>query len=90
MSDDFSQYESMRDAGSSPEEVYRAATRDGLDSITRIRLIRAVYSLSLRQAKEVWVRAEDIAESLVVHEAKTAEVIAPIIERRQNPLTSHK
>ena len=84
MNDNFLQYESMRDAGSSPEEVYRAATRDGLDSITRIRLIRAVYSLSLREAKEVWVRAEDVAESLTQHQAKAAEVVSQIIERSQN------
>jgi hypothetical protein len=84
MNDNFLQYESMRDAGSTPEEVYRASTRDGLDSITRIRLIRAVYSMSLRQAKEVWVRAENVAESLAQYQARTAEVISPILERTQN------
>ena len=46
MNDDFSKYEMMRDAGSSPEDVYREAVKNGVDPITRIRLIRAVYSLS--------------------------------------------
>ena len=38
--------------------------QDGLDPIARIRMIRAVYSLSPRQAKEVLLRAEGIATSL--------------------------
>jgi hypothetical protein len=61
--DDFSKYEKMRDAGASAEDVYREAARDGLDTITQIRLIRAVYSLSLGEAKDVFVRAEGLAES---------------------------
>jgi hypothetical protein len=73
VSDDFSKYEMMKDAGSSPEDVYREAGRRGVDPITRIRLIRAVYSLSLVQAKEVVVRAEEWAESLDRHQDKIAE-----------------
>ncbi len=61
--DDFSKYETMRDAGASAEDVYLEAARDGLDNITQIRLIRAVYSLSLGEAKDVFVRAEGLAGS---------------------------
>ncbi len=63
MKDDFSKYEKMRDVGASAEDVYREAARSGLDDITRIRLVRAVYSLSLAEAKDVFVRAEGLAES---------------------------
>ena len=73
MNDDFSKYEMMKGAGSSPEQVYREAVRSGVDPITRIRLIRAVYSLSLGQAKEVIVRAEGEAESLDQYQGKIAE-----------------
>ena len=80
MKDDFSNYESMRDAGSSPEELYQEAVRRGVDAITRIRLLRAVCALSPRQAKEVVVRAEGQAESLNQHQAKIAEDLSEMLE----------
>lgn len=67
MTDDFTKYETMRDAGSSPEELYREAVRSGVEPITRIRLIRTVCALSPGQAKEVVLRAEGEAESLDQH-----------------------
>ncbi len=73
MADDFSKYEAMHSSGSTPEEVYLAAVRDGVDSITRIRLIRAVCSLSPRQAKEVIVRAEGRATSLDQYQSEIAD-----------------
>ena len=73
MSDDYSKYETMKHSGSSPEDVYREASRDGIDPIGRIRLIAAVYSLSPGQAKEVVVRAEGEAESLDRHQDQIAE-----------------
>ncbi|MGC8640260.1 MAG: hypothetical protein ACP5XB_10340 [Isosphaeraceae bacterium] len=42
--DDFTKYELMKAAGSSPENLYREAARSGVDPITRIRLIRIVRS----------------------------------------------
>jgi hypothetical protein len=75
MRDDFSKYQAMRDAGSAPEEVYGEAARDGLDTITLIRLVRVVYSRSLGEAKEVWVRAERLAESRTQHEEVIADAI---------------
>jgi hypothetical protein len=68
----------MRDSGVSPEDVYRKAARHGLDTITRIRLIRTVYSLSPTQAKEVWIRAEGLAESLVEHEGQFVDTVLRI------------
>jgi hypothetical protein len=77
VSDNFSKFETMKNAGSSPEDVYREAVRTGVDAITRIRLIRTVYSFSLRQAKEVVVRAEGAAESLDHYQSKIAEGLSP-------------
>ena len=73
MIDNFTKYDGMRDTGVGPEEVYRVAMQDGIDAITRVRLIRAVYSLSLTQAKEVIVRAEGSASSLDEYQRKIAE-----------------
>lgn len=82
MRDDFSKYKSMRDSGVLPENVYREAARDGLDTITRIRLIRSVYSLSPAQAKEVWVTAEGLAESLDEHQGKFVDTVLRIEKER--------
>jgi len=75
MHDDFSKYEAMRTAGLSAERVYQEAVRDGIDPITRIRLIRKVFTLSLGQAKDVILRAEGAAESSEQLQGKIAEMI---------------
>jgi hypothetical protein len=73
MTDNFGKYELMRDSGSTAEQVYLAAVEDGFDAITRVRLVRAVFALSPRQAKEVIVRAERQAESLDQYQEKIAQ-----------------
>jgi hypothetical protein len=88
MSDDFSKYERMKEAGSAPEDVYREAVKSGVDPITRIRMIRAVYSLSPREAKEVWVRAEGEAESLHEYQGKIADELSKFDLDRPLPTPS--
>jgi hypothetical protein len=82
MSDDFTKYELMKRSGSSPTQVYLESVRDNVDNITRIRLIRSVFSLSMREYKEVWVRAEGIAESLEQHEENIFEILKPILTKK--------
>jgi hypothetical protein len=77
MQDDFSKYESMRRSGASPAQVNLEAVHDNLDRITRIRLIRTVFSLTLGEAKEVLVVSEGWATSLDQH----LETIAQQIEK---------
>lgn len=72
MNDDFSRYEALKVAGVSPEDVYRQATRDEVDAITRIRLIRSVYGLSPAQAKEVVARSNGDGQSLDEQQARIA------------------
>jgi hypothetical protein len=62
--DYFAKYETMKSDGTSAVEVYRAALADGLDPITRIRLLRTVFGLSLAEAKEVTIVASESAKSL--------------------------
>jgi hypothetical protein len=78
----FKKYELMKTAGASPERVFLQAARDGIDPITRIRLIRAVFSLTLGKAKEVVVRVDGEAKSLDEHQANIATAI-------KNGVTSH-
>lgn len=65
----------MRDAGSSAEQVYEQTVQDGIDPITRVQLIRAVFGLSAGQAKEVILRAEGLAKSLDDHQEKIAKTL---------------
>jgi len=50
---EFEKYEAMRLAGRTAAQVYEVAKQEGVDSIARIRLIRAVFGLDLVEAKEV-------------------------------------
>lgn len=49
--DDFTKYEALRDKGATPDAIDRAAQADGVDAITRLRLLRNVCGLSLADAK---------------------------------------
>ena len=73
MSDDFIKYVSMKESGSTVDDVYRTAVNDQVDLITRIRLIRSVFLLSHSAAKEVVVRAGGDSQSLDEHQGKIAK-----------------
>jgi len=73
MNDDFTKYETMRDNGNTPEQVFLAAKCDGKDTITLIRLVRKVFSLSSGEAKDVLLRAENIASSRDEYQGRIAE-----------------
>lgn len=75
MTDDFRRYEAMRDAGADPQAVYRSAKADGLDWVTRIRLIRRLFDLSLVEAKEVGVIADGLAASLEQYQERFIEPV---------------
>ena len=75
MNDDFSKYHQQRRDGATAEQVFRVGAQGGLDLITRIRMIRAVYGLSPMQAKEVMLRAEEIAGSLEEHQQRIANTL---------------
>jgi hypothetical protein len=76
MPDNFTRYDAMRSAGVAAVDVYRAAADDGIDAITRIRLIRIVFALSPGQAKQVMIQAEGQATSLDEYQGKIAEAVS--------------
>ncbi len=63
-----SKYETMREAGASPNEVYLAAKADNFELIERIKILRRVYGMSLEQAKEITVIGDGLADSLDPHQ----------------------
>jgi hypothetical protein len=56
--DDFTKYRRMRDEGADAAAVCRCAVNDGVDPIPRLRMLRAVFGLDLRDAKEVMIAVE--------------------------------
>jgi hypothetical protein len=85
MQDDFSKYESLKSSGASAESVYREAINDGVDAITRIRMIRRVFSLSLRDAKEILVRIEYGAKSLEEHQEQFVSEAQKFVAQQSRP-----
>jgi hypothetical protein len=69
-----------------PTDFYRTAKAQGLSDIACIRLIRHVFHLSLTQAKEVMVVANEYADSLVEHQ----ENIWPVLEKALQELEADK
>lgn len=60
--DEFSKYEQLRLAGKTAAEVYGAAKSDGVDDIRAIRMLRALFGMSLGEAKEAIGVAEAFIE----------------------------
>ena len=56
--DDFKKYREMRESGADTTAVYQQAIADGVDPITVVRMMRAVFALDLAQAKEAIAIAE--------------------------------
>jgi len=69
-------YQTMRDQGKKPEEVYIAAKTDGLGQIAAVKLIRALFDLTLSEAKEISIVADGLARSLSDHQQNLAGNLA--------------
>lgn len=67
--EDFSTYVAMRDHGVHAEEVFRQARHDGCDTVTCLRIVRQVFSLSLSEGKAVMIQA-NTGVALQEHEEK--------------------
>lgn len=74
-------YDAMRAVGRSAVEVCEAALADGLDTFAAIRLLRRLFDLDLRQAKEALVQARGGA-SLSEHEERIAAALEQALRTR--------
>ena len=55
----------MRDSDASPHDVYRAAVADGFRPFPEcIKMLIDVFGVTLARAKEIYLQADGIAESL--------------------------
>ncbi|WP_394838414.1 hypothetical protein LVJ94_16040 [Pendulispora rubella] len=69
---EFAKYVKIREQGFVAADAYRIARVDGLSVIESIRMLRAVFALSLSDAKEVTIVASGTASNIAEHEARIA------------------
>ncbi len=79
--DDLDKYTALRDAGATPEAIYRQIEADEADPIARIRIIRQVFSLTLVEAKELMVRAHG-HESLNAYQSQLIPALKSLMIER--------
>jgi hypothetical protein len=79
----YAPYREMRDAGVPAQEIYRRAVSAGFGEIEAIRLIRVVFNLGLAEAKEVMIRALDLATSLSEYQEQFVEPLRQMLEAEE-------
>lgn len=70
MMDDFQKYKEFADQGATPNDISLAAKAEGGHFIERIKLVRQIFGLSLKEAKEVTIVADGLGTSLDDYQAK--------------------
>ena len=80
MNDDFSEFENMKSKGADANQAYLRSKQLGLDPFAQIRMLRAVFGLTLEQAKEVTVTAGGGSSSLSEHQEKLLPSLKKAIE----------
>ena len=56
--EDINKYELLKSSGCDPRSVYLEARNDGHDLVARVRILRAVFGLTLREAKKIGFEAD--------------------------------
>ena len=79
MTDNFSQYQRMRNDGSSAQDVYLTARANGCDWPTCLRLLRSVFDLDFIQAKEITVVANQLGTSLSEYQGKFVDALEQVL-----------
>ena len=69
----------LHQAGFSPAKADANGKRNGLDWVTRIRLLRLHYGLSLVEAKSIWFNT-DTGRSLSEHQVALAPAILEVAD----------
>lgn len=79
MTKELDEYIAMQVAGANPLAAYQAARSNGIDQIANIRMLRAVYGLSLHEAKIVAVEG-DTGSTYNEHEAALVGVLTKVLD----------
>lgn len=78
--DDFSEYKQLADAGTDAHSVFQKATQNGLNTLECLKMLRAVYNLSFRDAKEVMIQSRGYADNLEEHQHKLSAELQKYID----------
>ena len=75
MQKEFEQYKTMQLQGIKPLDLYLVAIRDGLNYSACIRMLRAIYALSLEEAKIISFQGDTGVEYDSVKEKQAEELL---------------
>lgn len=76
---EFRKYIQMRESGEDALAANSQAKKDGLDTLKRIRMLRAVYNLSLKKAQGV-IFKEDTGKDIENHPSDDKEEYINILD----------
>ena len=80
----FWKYKRMKKKGASPEDIYSAARANGVDQLSCYRILWTVCKLSLRDSKELAIRADGLADSLDEYEESLVEPLRRVLEEEND------
>lgn len=86
---EFEQFRKWKLDGMSAHDAYRRARQMGVTEVDSIRMLRSVFELSLRDAKEVTIVASGTATSLEEHEASVASDVLAVLKLVDGPPAPH-
>ncbi len=82
---DTSKYERMRDAGAGPTEVFHEAVRDGYQTFTPlVNILGQVFGLSFVEAKETYIIARGLADSLDEYQGRIADDLSRYLDETES------
>jgi hypothetical protein len=84
----FAKYEAMQKSGLSPKDVTRVAIEDGFDFAQNLKMLRTVFGLDLVPAKEAWIQAKGLANSLDEYQRSLTPAIEDALTNLPNELES--
>lgn len=83
-------FQALRERGATPSVAYRIALAWQLDGIECIRMLRLVYGLSLREAKEVRIVESGAAASLDEYEAGFVAELKDVLDEERRASCGHE
>jgi hypothetical protein len=80
MMDEFKKYSELAEQGATPNDISLAAKADGVGFMERLKLVRQIFALSVKEAKEVTIVADGLGTSLDDYQAKLVPALEKAIE----------
>jgi methylphosphotriester-DNA--protein-cysteine methyltransferase len=82
--EDLSKYQLLKSNGRDPLSVYLVAKEDGHDPFARIRILRAIFGLTLKEAKSISFQA-DTGKTLESQERALVDGFVRVLDEELGP-----